>query len=112
MTDKEKTQQKGKERTDKRKFIPLILMLTAGLIVSCLSYLLNFSLQKTLIVLLIVLITFYMLGSLLMYVLMRFEQENEKTAYDEGEVIEKETAEKQTTDESKSSGTAGFPEGE
>lgn len=99
MADKEKKQQRGKEKTDKRKFIPLILMLTAGLIASCLAFLFNFSLKKTLAVLIIVLVFFYFLGSLLMYVLMRFEQENKKAAFDEGEVIEKEGTGEQDQDQ-------------
>ena len=111
MAAKGKNQQQGKEKTDKRKFIPLILMLTAGLIASCLAFLFDFSLKKTLVVLIIVLVLFYFLGSLLMYVLMRFEQENEKAAFDEGEVIEKEGAGKPTEDGDASSESKDFPEG-
>lgn len=112
MAEKEKSQQKGKTTTDKRSLIPLILMLTAGLLASCLSFFLNFSLKKTLIVLIIVLVLFYILGSLLMYVLVRFEQENEKAAFDEGEVIEKEPSELQGDEDEKSSGAADSSEGE
>ena len=80
--------------------IPVVLMLVAALITSVLSYFLNFELKKTLIVLIIVLALFYFLGAALRYLLILFEKQNEKAAFDQGEVIEKDVV--KTTEEADS----------
>lgn len=88
------------DKKNKRNMIPVILMLVAALITSVLSYFLNFELKKTLIVLIIVLALFYFLGAALRYLLILFEKQNEKAAFDQGEVIEKDVV--KTTEEADS----------
>lgn len=85
------------DKKNKRNMIPVVLMLVAALITSVLSYFLNFELKKTLIVLIIVLALFYFLGAALRYLLILFEKQNEKAAFDQGEVIEKDVV--KTTEE-------------
>lgn len=75
----------------KRKWLPSFIMLTAGLITSIRTYFLHYEMKRALVTLLIVLIIFYILGSVLKYVLDIFEEQNEQKALNEGEVIEKET---------------------
>ncbi|MCR5032051.1 MAG: hypothetical protein K6A92_04240 [Lachnospiraceae bacterium] len=74
----------------KRKYLPAILTLTAGLIASIIMTLLHYEIGKMLVILLITLVVFYFLGSLLRYFLDRFEAQIEEKNLDEGEVIEKE----------------------
>lgn len=88
------------DEKNKRNMIPVVLMLVAALITSVLSYFLNFELKKTLIVLIIVLALFYFLGAALRYLLILFEKQNEKAAFDQGEVIEKDVV--KTTEEADS----------
>lgn len=88
------------DKKNKRNMIPVVLMLIAALITSVLSYFLNFELKKTLIVLIIVLALFYFLGAALRYLLILFEKQNEKAAFDQGEVIEKDVV--KTTEEADS----------
>lgn len=85
------------DKKNERNMIPVVLMLVAALITSVLSYFLNFELKKTLIVLIIVLALFYFLGAALRYLLILFEKQNEKAAFDQGEVIEKDVV--KTTEE-------------
>lgn len=72
-----------------RKQLPPVLMLIAGLITSIRIFYLNYDMKTALIILLVVLILFYILGSSIKYVLDTFDKQNEKRALDEGEVIEK-----------------------
>lgn len=88
------------DKKNERNMIPVVLMLVAALITSVLSYFLNFELKKTLIVLIIVLALFYFLGAALRYLLILFEKQNEKAAFDQGEVIEKDVV--KTTEEADS----------
>lgn len=83
----------------KRKLLPAIIMLTAGLITSIRTWLLHYDTKRALIILLVVLIVFYALGSVLKYVLDVFEAQNEQKALDEGEVIEKEAEEESESSE-------------
>lgn len=76
-----------------RKLLPPVLMLVAGLITSIRIFFLDYDMKTTLIILLIVLIVFYILGSSIKYALDVFDKQNEKRALDEGEVIEKESEE-------------------
>ncbi len=78
-----------------RKLLPPLIMLTAGLITSIRTYLLHYDMKKSLITLLVVLVVFYILGSVLKYALDKFETENAQNALDEGEVIAK-TAEEES----------------
>ncbi len=85
------------DKKNKRNMIPIVLMLIAALITSVMSYILDFALKRTLIVLIIVLALFYFLGAALRYLLVLFERQNEKAAFDQGEVIEKDVV--KTTEE-------------
>ncbi len=82
----------------KRKLLPPFIMLTAGLITSIRTFCLDYDAKSSLIILLVVLVVFYGLGSLLKYVLDVFDKENERRALDEGEVIAK-AAEEETEPE-------------
>lgn len=76
-----------------RKLLPPVLMLVAGLITSIRIFFLDYDMKTALIILLLVLIVFYILGSSIKFALDVFEKQNEKRALDEGEVIEKESEE-------------------
>ena len=83
----------------KRKLLPPFVMLTAGLITSIRTFCLHYDTKSSLIILLVVLIVFYALGSGLKFLLDTFDKENEKKALDEGEVIEKEAEEESETED-------------
>lgn len=74
-----------------RKSMPLILMLVAGAITCVITFIKEYSILEKLFSLLIVLIIFYLLGSILKLTLDYFDKENEKKRKSEGEVIEKES---------------------
>lgn len=74
----------------KRKYMPLILMLLAGAITSIITFIKQYTMLQRLGALLAVLLIFYVLGSILKWLLDTFDKQNEKAALDEGEVIEKE----------------------
>ncbi|MBQ8117170.1 MAG: hypothetical protein IJ147_03840 [Lachnospiraceae bacterium] len=74
-----------------RKNLPLILMLTAGAITCVINLIRHYSVISQLIVLLIVLILFYVLGSAIKWTLDYFDAQNEQLFSNEGEVIEKES---------------------
>lgn len=75
-----------------RKYLPLILMLTAGAITSIVTFIMKYPLVSMLAALLAVFIIFYVLGSIIRWLLDLFDRQNAKAALDEGEVIEKEEA--------------------
>ncbi len=75
----------------KRKYMPLILMLSAGAVTAIITLIKRYALVTRLGILLAVLLIFYVLGSLLKWLLDTFEAQNKKRAMDEGAVIEKET---------------------
>ncbi len=75
-----------------RKNMPLILMLTAGAVTCIITFVQQYSVLNKLISLLVVLIVFYLLGSILRFTLDYFDKQNEEKSKEEGEVIEKETA--------------------
>ncbi len=75
----------------KRKYLPLIIMLVAGAVISIITFVSKYTVVKKLVSLLVVLVVFYILGSALKWALDTFEKQNEKAALDEGEVIEKES---------------------
>ena len=79
---------------EKRKLIPVFIMLLAGAIAGILMMLGGYELH-ILRNLLIVLLGFYLLGYLLKYILDRMALQNEKAISDEGEVIKKQPEEKE-----------------
>ena len=78
-----------------RKNMPLLLMLTAGAVTCIITYIEQYSMNAKLISLFVVLLIFYVLGSILKWTLDYFEQQNEQKLKEEGEVIEKELEELQ-----------------
>jgi predicted membrane protein len=79
----------------KRKQLPVFIMLLAGSIASILTAVMRYDLKSFLFIVLITLVIFYILGLLLKYVLDVIEAQNVKDSLDEGEVFEKEAAEKE-----------------
>lgn len=73
-----------------RKNLPLILMLVAGAVTCIISLIQNYSIFRSLVHLFIVLVVFFILGSIMKWTLDYFDRENEKRNQEEGEVIEKE----------------------
>ena len=80
-------------RAKKRRLIPPFVMLSAGAVVSIAMRILHYETKTMLIILLCVLVGFYIAGSILKYMLDRFEKQIEEASMEEGEVIEKELAE-------------------
>lgn len=77
-----------------RKNLPLILMLTAGAVTCIITYIRQYSVTAKLVSLFLVLLLFYILGSVLKVTLDFFDRQNEEKQQEEqeeGEVIEKET---------------------
>lgn len=79
-----------------RKYIPVILMLTAGAITCVITMVREYPMLQQLTVLFGVLVLFYLLGSIIKWTLDYFDRQNEKIAGEQGEVIEKDT---ENTDE-------------
>ncbi len=76
-----------------RKNLPLVLMLLAGAITCIITFTNDYAMVERLGILLGVLLLFYLLGSILVWTLNFFDQQNEKKRKEEGEVIEKEAEE-------------------
>ncbi len=74
----------------KRKDLPLLLMLVAGAVTCIITYIQKYTMIAKLFSLFIVLLVFYVLGSVLKWTLDYFERQNEEKLKEEGEVIEKE----------------------
>ncbi len=72
-----------------RKNLPLILMLTAGAVTCVITFIRDYTMLGKLIALFVVMLIFYILGSVLKWTLDYFEAQNEKRLREEGEVIEK-----------------------
>ena len=89
----EREAEERERRAKKRRLIPPFVMLLAGAIISITMRILHYEMQTMLIVLLCVLIGFYIAGSVIKYMLDKFEQQIEEAYMEEGEVIEKELAE-------------------
>ena len=85
--------------SDKRRLLAPIVMLTAGAVASITMFIMQYELGKMLGTLLLILVFFYILGSVFAYVLARFEAQNEAIRLakeaEEGEVIEKEMDEEE-----------------
>ena len=74
-------------------------MLLGGAVISIIAFIKHFTLLNTLIALLIVFVIFYILGSVIKWLLDIFDRQNAKAALDKGEVIEKEkNGEKESTE--------------
>ena len=91
----EREAEERERRAKKRRLIPPFVMLLAGAIISITMRILHYEMQTMLIVLLCVLIGFYIAGSVIKYMLDKFEQQIEEAYMEEGEVIEKELAEEE-----------------
>lgn len=81
---------------NKRKLLPVLIMLLAGAMASILLAIGNYEIKTMLGILLAVLIIFYILGCILKWSLDHIDKQNEKaeSPLDEGEVIEKQPEEK------------------
>ena len=74
-----------------RKNLPLLLMLTAGAVTCIITFIEEYTMTEKLVALFVVLLIFYVLGSVLKWTLDFFEQQNAARLKEEGEVIEKES---------------------
>ncbi len=82
-----------------RKLIPLTLMVLAGAICIALCIYHGYDMFTMLLVLFIVLLVFYFLGSIIKRIMEAFDKENQERSKQEGEVIEKESSEENQTEE-------------
>ncbi|MCR5399675.1 MAG: hypothetical protein K6E68_09120 [Lachnospiraceae bacterium] len=77
----------------KMKLLPALITLIAGAFTSVVTYILHYDTGKSLWILLIVLLVFYILGTVLQKVVYKFELQNEmeeaKRLEEEGKVVEK-----------------------
>ena len=85
---------------NRRKLLPVLIMLLAGAMASILLAIGNYEIKTMLGILLAVLIIFYILGCILKWSLDHIDKQNEKTEspLDEGEVIEKQPEEKENNE--------------
>lgn len=102
-TDKERLreqeQKEAAKRAKKRRLIPPFVMLLAGAVTSITMYVLHYNIKDMLVILLWVLLGFYVAGYLMKWMLDRFEAQIEQKRMEEGEVIEKELAEGDGTEQ-------------
>ena len=80
-------------RARKRRLIPPFVMLSAGAVSSITMRMMHYETQTMLIILLCVLLGFYVAGSVIKYMLDKFEEQIEEANREKGEVIENELAE-------------------
>ena len=73
-----------------RRNLPLLLMLTAGAVTCIITFIRKYSMLEKLVSLFVVMLIFFLLGSVLKGTLDYFDAQNEKRRLEEGEVIEKE----------------------
>lgn len=73
-----------------RKNLPLLLMLTASAVTCIITFIRKYSMLEKLVSLFVVMLIFFLLGSVLKWTLDYFDAQNEKRRLEEGEVIEKE----------------------
>lgn len=69
--------------------MPLILMLVAGAVTCIITFFQEYTVFERLLILFIVLLVFYILGSIMKFTLNYFDRLNEKRNMEAGEVIEK-----------------------
>lgn len=74
-----------------RKNLPLLLMLVSGIVTCIYTFILQYSTLRKLVSLFIVMLVFYVLSSIIVWVVECFIAENEKLLIEEGEVIEEDT---------------------
>ena len=72
-----------------RKFLPLILMLVAGLVTVIITFIRGYSIIYKLVSLLIVFVIFFILGSVIVYFLDHFDKVNSASEEVEETVVEK-----------------------
>ena len=89
----EREAEERERRAKKRRLIPPFVMLSAGAVISITMRILHYEMKTMLIILLCVLVGFYIAGSIIKYMLDKFEKQIEEASMEEGEVIEKELAE-------------------
>lgn len=74
----------------KRKMLAPFLMLLSGAAASIAMFIMRYDFLEMLVILLLILIGFYIIGTVITWLLNRFDRQNEKAAAaEEGEVIEK-----------------------
>lgn len=85
---------------NRRKLLPVLIMLLAGAMAAILLAIGNYEITKMLWILFVVLLVFYILGCILKWSLDHIDKQNEETdnSLDEGEVIEKQPEEKETNE--------------
>lgn len=88
-----------------RKNMPLVLMLVAGAITCVITFIQKYSVLEKLVSLLVVLVVFYLLGSLLRWTLDYFDGQNDRRRKEEEEAAQKEA--ESTEGESEAEKTAG-----
>ncbi|MBO5209201.1 MAG: hypothetical protein J6B68_07650 [Lachnospiraceae bacterium] len=102
-TDKERQreqeQKEAAKRAKKRRLIPPFVMLLAGAVTSITMYVLHYNVKDMLVILFWVLLGFYVAGDLIKWMIDRFEAQIEQKRMEEGEVIEKELAEEDGTEQ-------------
>lgn len=83
-----------------RKNMPLLLMLVAGAVTCVINLIRRYPMLDQLVVLFIVLLVFYILGSVLAWTLELFDRQNEErsSVSEEGEVIQKESDQEEQTE--------------
>lgn len=83
-----------------RKNMPLVLMLVAGAVTCVINLIRRYPMLDQLVVLFIVLLVFYILGSVLAWTLELFDRQNEErsSVSEEGEVIQKESDQEEQTE--------------
>lgn len=82
-----------------RKLLPVFIMLFAGAIASIMTAIMQYDLKSFLMIVFITLVIFYILGSVLKYVLDLFDRQNRKDTLDHGEVIPKQDAAEEASQE-------------
>ncbi len=70
-----------------RRYIPLLLMLTAGAVTCVIAIVRQYTMLQQMLMLFVVLVLFYLLGSIIKWTLDFFDRQNEKSAGETGEVI-------------------------
>ena len=74
-----------------KKYIPIILMLAAGAVTCIITFIEKYSIVKQLLILLIVLLVFYFIGTVIKWVFISFE----KNAENQGVPVEEEVAQEE-----------------
>lgn len=77
---------------NKRKLVPVFIMLLAGAIASIMAAVMHYELEVFLLIVLITLAVFYLMGLALLRIFEVIEQQQIEETLDEGAVIEKEAS--------------------